>query len=65
MEYVMSDIWKSVKKIPTRREEEAREAARRVAAAKPKPYGKPGFTIDSEGRISYDPGQDPKGQAYK
>ena len=61
-----SDIWQPVGKVPTQREIEARAAKRKAEAAKPKPIpGKPGFTIDGEGRMSYDPYADLKKQAYK
>jgi hypothetical protein len=62
----MADIWQPVKPVPTRREEEERKAKLAAERAKPKPVlGKPGFSVDGDGHLSYDPGADPKGQAYK
>jgi len=62
----MSDIWKPVHQ-PTRRELEERRKAEAEAKSKPGPYdrSKPGFMIDSEGKMSYDPALDPDQKAYK
>jgi len=61
-----SDIWQPVKRVPTRREEEAKAAERKAQAAQPHPVpGKPGFFIDGQGRMSYNPDLDKNKQAYK
>jgi len=61
----MVDVWKPVHQ-PTRRELEQRKAAEEARRAQPRPVeGKPGFSIDKDGRWSYDPDKDPQKRAYK
>lgn len=60
-----SDIWKPVHQ-PTRREIEQREKERAAQREIPQPIpGRPGFTIDKNGRFGYNPSDDPTGRAYK
>lgn len=58
------DVWKPLPS-PNRRDEDKRKAEREALNSKPRPYGKPGFSIDKDGKISYDPAGDPGGKAYK
>lgn len=61
----MPNIWQPVGRVPTRREEEERKAERKAIAESPRPVdGKPGFTIDAQGRMSYNPGRDKNHPLY-